>query len=193
MVIEIRHVKLYLFILFLLIHLIASLDDRGIPYFPIELSSLLATYYARKAIFLAGLVPITIFLCFAKSMPWSVQGIGLSLFLMILFDIGNEWFLHLLAVCIFAFSLNAILVEPNERRLFYYIILLYLARLLLKTLFVWYYERSGASLIVNIKVLSALGCSGYNHCAMPSLTPYVFKLCALLQWTIFILLTHIIP
>ena len=199
MVIEIRHLKLYLLSLYALIHLISFYDERGIPYFPIELSSLLATHYTRKSIFLAALVPITLFLCFSKSMPWPGQGIGLSLFLMVLFDVGNEWFLHLLAVAIFGLSINAILTTAYTRRLFGYIVLCYLSRLLLKTLFIWCYEMaptsnsSNTSLIVKIKVLSALGCSGYNQCALPSMTTYLFQFCALLQWAIFILLSLIMP
>jgi len=188
----IRYIKLYLCSLFVFIHFLAFLDDGGPPpYFPIELSSLLLRHYTRKAIFLASLTPVTLLVCFTKEMSWCLQGMGMSLFLMVLFDAGNEWFLHLVAVAIFAFCVSS---SIDERPLYNLVVFLYLLRMSVKLLYVWHYEMPHhfVKLIDRTKLIAIYGCSGYIQCQDAFITPYVFTFCALLQWLSFIILFYLI-
>lgn len=192
------HIKLYLCGLFVLINAFALLDGEGVPYMPIELSSLLIAHYTRKAIFLASLVPVTLLMCFAKPMQWSMRGIGISFFLMALFDQGNEWFLHLLAVIMFALCIGSTLKESKslakERILYIAVVILYLSRILGKLMYISYYEEipGGGSVTGRMKMLATLGCSGYTQCQEPDLTPFIFRLSAIVQQISFLLLVFVI-
>jgi len=137
-ILVIWYAKLYLLGLFLFIHLYAALDKDGIPYFPIELSALIATYYTRKAIFLAGVTPISLLFWTLEAENWPYKGIGVSLFLMTVFDVANEWPLHLLCVCAFNFCLYQ---NNKESRLFVPLVCLY-----------------------GVKSVISLACSGYIPC-----------------------------
>lgn len=193
------YTKLYLASLVILIYIIACLDGEGLPYMPIELSSLLISHYTRKAVFLASLAPVTLLLCFARPMRWSMRGMGISLFLMALFDLGNEWLLHLLAVGTFGLCLASNVkvgkLVCGQRILYTLVVPLYLLRVVGKLLYVWQWEMidgGGASLIGRMKVLATLGCNGYSQCQAPLLTPYIFSFSAILQWLLFGLLVMLV-
>lgn len=191
----IYYIKVYLFCLLVFIHGVTFIDGEGQPpYLPIELSSLLMTHYTRKAIFLACLTPVTLLLCFAKPMRWSLSGTGIGLFFMILFDNDNEWFLHLIGVMIFALALlSNINLHNNKNRHLLLVILLYLSRNAIKLFYVWQYElHYNYTITGRINVIAALGCNGYTQCLEPLITPYVFAFSALLEWALFILLAHVI-
>lgn len=188
------YAKFYLLCLFLLIHMVALLDDSGIPYFPIELGSLLATYHTRKSLFLAGIVPVCLLLWVSDPNDWPLRGLGMGLFLMILFDVGNEWPLHILGVVIFAFCMVEHIRKTGRPRLAKTILALYTLRLVLKLLYVWSCEyHQYSSFVDRYKELSALGCSGYTQCEHPFATVWFFRCCAVLQWMLFILLSLLRP
>lgn len=190
----------YLFGILIFIHLFAYFDSEGVPYVPIELASLLTSHYTRKALFLAFLTPVTLLVCFAKPMQWSLRGIGISLFLITLFDHGNEWFLHLLGILTLALCLASIVKESKnerQRHLFALLITLYMVRTGIKLFYVSVYEmRQGderEGVIQRIKTLTTQGC--YNntlHCLEPSMTPSIFRLTAMLQWFSYIILSLVL-
>lgn len=158
------YVKIYLFALYLFIHLVALFDHQGLPYYPIQLSSLLLVSYTRKAIFLAGIGPVCIQLwCVRDEERWPLKGIGLSLFIMTLFDEANDWPLHLLGVCIFAYCLFHNTKVQAQRELLNLIILLYVIKSLLDT-----YRLTNT---VSVLILKCMAC---------------------LQWLIFFLLSLVI-
>lgn len=190
------YAKFYLLCLFLLTHLIALFDESGIPYFPIELSSLLATYHTRKSVFLAGIVPVCLLLWVSDPDDWPLRGLSMGLFLMVLFDAGNEWPLHMVGVFIFGLCAEEHIRKTGRPRLFKTILTLYTVRLVAKLLYVWcceYQHQTSSSLVERYKELSAFGCSGYIQCEQPLLTVWLFRGCALLQWLLFILLALLRP
>jgi hypothetical protein len=175
-----------------MVHLLALIDGYGIPFYPIELSALLTTFYMRKAIFLACITPISVMLWVLRADNWQLKGMGVSLFLMSLFDEGNEWPLHMLGVVLFGVCLFHNTVEQRKRSMLMCVIALYGARITLRTLYLYIYETHGRS-----KEIAATGCSGgsgigYTYCAHPELTQNVLKTVASLQWGIFILLSVIV-
>ena len=150
----------------------------------------------RKAIFLAGITPISVLLWLLKPDSWQLKGMGVSLFLMSLFDENNEWPLHLASVllfgvCLFYNTEEHVTTKRMSRRTFLCITLyiLYVVRITLRTLYLYLYETPGRS-----KMLAVLGCSGSgaHSCMQPELTPVILKTVASLQMTIFVLLSVII-
>ena len=187
------YAKWYLLGLFIVLHGVALLDHHGMAYFPIEVASLLATHHTRKSIFLAGIVPICLFLWIEEADDWPLRGIGMSLFLMTLFDVANEWPLHIVGVMLFAFCVARYANKTGRDGLFKATVALYSLKVLLKLLYVWSYEYgTQVSLPQRMKELSAMGCSGYVQCEQPLMTEGVLKFAALIQWSLFILLALII-
>lgn len=188
------YAKWYLLGLFVVLHIISTLDYHGIAYFPIEVASLLATHHTRKSIFLAGIVPICLFLWIEEAEDWPLRGIGMSLFLMTLFDVANEWPLHMVGVLLFAFCLARYANKTGRQSLFKATVTLYSLKVLLKLLYVWCCEchLQKVSLLERVKELSALGCSRYIQCEQPLMTEGVLKFASLIQWGLFILLSFIV-
>lgn len=184
-----RALRTWFLTLILLFYLLAMLDRQGgPPYYPIELSALLMDHYYRKTAFLAILLPPCLLLCFARNLDWRPKGIGLSLFVMTLFDIGNEWALHLIGVLIFGVSLYQLVQNHAHRqKLFQFILLLYIAKQSLKFGAVTLLEQS-THLFTHTHHLMIYGCSGCNH----PLTLTFLRLSALFQWLIFFLLFLIV-
>lgn len=144
-------------------------------------------YHIRKALFLAGIGPISVLLWILREDRWTLKGIGVSLFFMILFDSGNEWPLHLLGVLIFGYCVAYNTKQNRQSKLFTLIVFLYTAKTLLCTLYLFLCESS-----VKSKELYAFGCSGYIQCANPILTSLILKSAAYTQWFIFFLLSLVV-
>lgn len=183
--------KLYLMCLYFFVFMFALLDGHGIAFYPIELSALLTRFYMRKAIFLAGITPISVLLWVLRPDSWQLRGMGVGLFLMSLFDERNEWPLHLASVLLFGVCLfyNTDEKIPKRNRTLQCVVLtlLYVIRILLRTLYLYIYETPGRS-----NQLAVLGCGdGGHYCRRPELTPVVLKTVASLQLIIFILLSVI--
>jgi hypothetical protein len=183
--------KIYLWVLFLAIQLIAYLDFLNVSYYPMELAAILATRSNMKNLFLAFLSIPCGFLLVARPFGWSLKGVGIGLFLITLFDMGNEWFLHMLAVALFAFSLMASIKERLGVVCFALVVLLYATRLFIKFNLLSLFE--GPLFLSDIKQLLVTGCAASSYsCAWPSVTQRLLRMNGLIELASFILLSFAI-
>lgn len=175
-----------------LVGLVSLIAGRKAPYFPIEISRMIAQSTIASIVLFFGMLASFFFtpIWHRASQSPAFYVCLAGIFFVVVFDDVRFYALHMLGVFLVLSGHALRSYETQQSSIFFAAFFLWFFRILLKGFAVWRFESAPSSRHAR-DLGQKIMFEGHSACSKPHLTMPVFKLAGALQWVVFWLLTSL--